>query len=261
MNPPTSPASDPKPTERFSNRVEHYVKYRPGYPTEVLDCLRQNCGLTPQSVIADLGSGTGLLSELFLRHGNRVYGVEPNAEMRAAGEEYLREFPNFTSQSGTAEHTGLPAQSVHFITAGQAFHWFDRSKARPEFQRILKAGGYVVLIWGERRTDTPFLADYDNLLHRYSGEYEKVDHRQVTPEVVTQFFHPGWCKQQTFDYVQNFDWDGLRGRLLSSSYIPLEGSPQFTQMLSDLKGIYQRYAEGGRVPMYYFTKVYWGQMQ
>ena len=162
------------PTVRFSTRVENYVRYRPGYPDAVLAWLRAECDLTPAAVVADIGSGTGKLAELFLRNGNRVFGVEPNREMREAGEGMLAGFPNFVSVDGAAEATTLPAASVDFVTAGQAFHWFDRQTARREFARILKPGGWVVLVWNERRSDSPFLRDYEALLREFASEYEQV---------------------------------------------------------------------------------------
>src|SRR5688572_11145173 len=150
---------------RFSNRVDDYIKYRPGYPGAIVDFLTAACGLTPAAVIADVGSGTGILSELFLKQGNRVFGVEPNQEMREAAERILAGYPSFTSVAGSAEATSLPAQSVDYITAAQAFHWFERERARAEFERILKPGGWVLLLWNERRTDTTaFLRDYEELL-------------------------------------------------------------------------------------------------
>ena len=153
-------------TERFSDRVADYVRYRPSYPPDLLDCLRRNCGLTPHWIIADVGSGTGLLTKIFLENGNRVFAVEPNAAMRAAGEEFLRGFEQLASREGRAEATGLEAHSVDLVAAGQAFHWFDRRRARAEFERILKPSGWVALVWNERLTSTPFLADYEQLLHR-----------------------------------------------------------------------------------------------
>src|SRR5258705_12626233 len=95
------------PTQRFSSRVDNYVRFRPGYPDELIDSLRTENGLTEQAVIADVGSGTGKLTELFLRHGNSVFAVEPNQEMREAGERLLAHFPGFTSIHGTAEATTL----------------------------------------------------------------------------------------------------------------------------------------------------------
>src|SRR5437870_2796600 len=150
-----------RPKERFSRRVENYVKYRPGYPGAVLDWLRQHCGLTADWVIADIGSGTGFLAELFLKNGNRVFGTEPNSEMRAAGETLLKKYSRFVSVDGSAEATGLDSSSVDLITAGQAFHWFDRPRARQEFERILKPGGWAALVWNERLINTPFLVAYD----------------------------------------------------------------------------------------------------
>jgi SAM-dependent methyltransferase len=150
---------------RFSNRADNYARYRPGYPLGVMDILRNQCGLTDASVVADIGSGTGILSELFLRNGNTVFAIEPNAAMRQVADRLLGEFPNFLSIDATAEATTLDASSVDLVTAAQAFHWFDRDRARKEFARILRPGGWVALIWNERRLDsTAFLRDYEQLL-------------------------------------------------------------------------------------------------
>lgn len=248
-----------RPTERFSDRVADYVRYRPGYPPELLECLQRNCGLRPQWVVADVGSGTGLLAKIFLENGNRVFGIEPNAAMRAAGEEFLRGLDQFTSQEGRAEATGLPPRSVDLITAGQAFHWFDRRRARAEFERILKPGGWVALVWNERLTSTPFLADYEQLLHRYSPDYLKVDHRNVEETALDEFFHPGRLRQDTFFMRQQFDWEGVQGRWLSSSYVPAAGQPGHDEMRSELKTIFSRYQQDGLVDWEYKTRVYYGR--
>ncbi|HLK34563.1 MAG TPA: class I SAM-dependent methyltransferase [Terriglobales bacterium] len=253
------PSTELRPTERFSNRVEDYVRYRPGYPPELLECLRRSCGLTPQWIIADIGSGTGLLTKIFLQNGNRVFGVEPNAEMRTAGEELLRAFDRFVSQEGRAEATGLETGSVDLIAAGQAFHWFDRPRARPEFERILKPSGWVALIWNERLTSTPFLADYEQLLHRYSREYSKVDHRNVDESVLAEFFHPGGFRQEVFFMRQQFDWQGVRGRWLSSSYVPAPGQPGHDEMEQELHTCFHRYQQDGLVDWEYKTRLYYGR--
>ena len=249
-----------QPTQRFSTRVENYLKYRPGYPPELLDVLRRHCGLTPAWVVADIGSGTGFLAELFLRNGNRVFGIEPNPEMRAAGETFLEKHSAFTSVAATAEATTLDAHSVDLIVAAQAFHWFDRARARREFVRILKPGGWVALIWYERMTNTPFLAAYEDMLHRYSREYEKVDHRNVTDEVIAEFFHPGLFETFVLPNHQDFDYAGLRGRLLSSSYVPLAGEPGHDEMLATSEKIFRAHAENGRVRFLYHTKIHVGQL-
>src|ERR1019366_8204811 len=124
------------PTGRFSSRVDDYVRYRPSYPSGIVTLLQLHCGLTPVSVVADIGSGTGLLAELFLKFGCVVFCVEPNIQMRIAGEHMLRGFGNFHSVDGRAENTGLGDASVDLAVSGQAFHWFDPVRTRDELRRI-----------------------------------------------------------------------------------------------------------------------------
>jgi SAM-dependent methyltransferase len=248
-------------TLRFSSRVENYVKYRPGYPTDVMDTLTKDCGFMPNSVIADIGSGTGISSELFLKNGNRVLGVEPNREMRETGEKPLGKYPDFMSVNGTAEATTLPDSSVDFVTAGQAFHWFDRERTRKEFARILKPNGWVALIWNERLTDTsPFLRAYERLLQQYGTDYVAVDHRNIDADAITAFFAPGSFLLRKFENCQIFDYDGLKGRLLSSSYSPEAGHPNHPPMLDALRALFDKHQIGGKVSFDYTTLLYLGQL-
>jgi ubiquinone/menaquinone biosynthesis C-methylase UbiE len=249
------------PTLRFSSRVENYIKYRPGYPSVVIDTLASECGLTETSIVADIGSGTGILSELFLKHGNPVFGVEPNREMREAGERLLKQYPNFTSVNGAAEATTLANCSVDFITAGQAFHWFDRIQTRKEFTRILKPDGWVALIWNDRHIDTsPFLCAYEELLHRYGTDFEAVAHRNVDAAAIAAFFAPRSFTLRKFGNRQVFDFDGLRGRLLSSSYAPEPGHPNHLPVLDALRAIFDKHQIDGRVEFTYTTVVYFGHL-
>jgi ubiquinone/menaquinone biosynthesis C-methylase UbiE len=235
--------SPTSPSRRFSSRVENYIKYRPGYPSAVIDTLASECGLTEKSIVADIGSGTGILSELFLKHGNPVFGVEPNREMREASERLLKQHPNFTSVNGTAEATTLANGSVDFITAGQAFHWFDRNQARREFARILKPNGWVVLIWNDRQTDaSSFLREYEELLQKYGTDYQQVNHRNIDTEAITAFFAPQLFTRREFENQQVFDMEGLTGRLLSSSYAPEPGHPNHQPMLEALRAVFLGYA-------------------
>lgn len=247
--------------ERFSNRVEDYVRYRPSYPREVLDTLRDECGLTPQSAVADVGSGTGILTKLFLENGNRVCGIEPNARMREAGEGYLKDFPLFRSVNGTAEATGLPSAAVDFVVAGQAFHWFDAQAARVEFARILKPNGWVAIVWNNREKDTsPFLRDYESLLRAYGTDYEQVAQKYPENDPLDKFFGEGASRGKSFANRQEFDFEGLRGRLLSSSYTPPEGHPNHGPMLVQLRRIFEQHARQGRVAFEYTTKLYFGRL-
>lgn len=249
------------PTKRFSSRVENYARYRPSYPRAVLDLLTAECGLTGASVIADVGSGTGFLSELFLENGNRVFGIEPNKEMREAGESLLKDYARFTSVAATAEATTLGDRSVDFVTAGQAFHWFDRGQARAEFARILKPEGWVVLVWNERRTEaTPFLEAYERLLLTYGTDYETITHKNIGAGELGAFFEPGAFEVGTFENRQVFDLDGLKGRLLSSSFVPDRGHPDHDAMLEELGAIFDAHQENGTVTFEYETKVYYGHL-
>ena len=249
------------PTQRFSTRVDNYLRYRPSYPPQVLNLLREECGLTPDSIVADVGSGTGILSELLLRNGNTVFAIEPNREMREAAERLLAQYERFHSIDGTAEATGLPYRSVHFVTAGQAFHWFDHDRARVEFARILERGGWAVLVWNDRRTDsTPFLREYQQLLHDHAPEYGQVTHKNVGPEDFARFFGPGGYRTATFPNHQLFDFDGLRGRLLSSSYAPEPGQPGHDNMLSRLRELFDAHQQDGKVTFEYETQVFFGRL-
>jgi len=248
-------------TTRFSDRVEDYVKYRPHYPEAILPYLQQTYSFDGSWDVADIGSGTGILTELFLVHndggGNRVFAVEPNAEMRAKAEELLGGDPHFISIDGTAEATGLAAGSVLLIVAGQAFHWFDAVKSRAEFARILRPGGVVVLVWNERLAQSPFEAAYDALIERHGKDYKTTNHRNISDEKIGSFFHPCAFRVKAFPNEQWFDFEGLRGRLLSSSYMPKSG-PGFAPMIGDLRQLFDQYQQGGRVRVGYETKVYSG---
>jgi len=248
------------PTKRFSSRVENYVKYRPTYPPEIIPLLESDCGLTPASIIADVGSGTGLLTELFLKNGNQVYGIEPNPEMRAAGEKILAKYSKFTSVDAAAEATTLPDHSVDFIVAGQAFHWFDREKARLEFQRILKPTGHAIIIWNSRKKGaTPFLDAYEQILQQFATDYSAVRHENVDEDALRTFLGPTFTHRR-LDNQQIFAFESLQGRLLSSSYAPAEGHPNHEPMLRELRRIFDRFEQNGTVPFDYDTDVYWGNL-
>jgi SAM-dependent methyltransferase len=250
------------PTGRFSNRVEDYVKYRPSYPAALITHLQHVRTLRADSVVADIGSGTGLLTELFLTAGNQVFGVEPNREMRAAGEDFLSDFPNFKSINGAAEATTLPDESIDLITAGQAFHWFDRERTKAEFRRILRPAGHVALIWNERVVErSPFLQAYEDLLHRYSEDYKDVDHRRrITGDIINAFFAPSPATLTIFPNKQVFDLESLKGRLLSSSYAPPPGHPNHAPMLADLTKLFAGTQINGTVDFDYETKLYLGTL-
>ena len=251
---------DPK--KRFSSRVENYIRYRPGYPAELVGLLAKECGLKAGSVVVDVGSGTGLLAVKFLESGCRVFGVEPNIEMRLAGERLLAQYSTFTSIGGSAESTGLADGSADFVTAGQSFHWFEPEAAGKELRRILRPNGWAALVWNERKTDTtPFLIAYEDLLLRFATDYIEVNHRntEADPALIPAFFS-GPFREAHFKNQQVFDFEGLRGRLLSSSYAPLPDHPNYKPMLERLEQIFNQYQINGFVTIFYDTHLYYGHL-
>lgn len=263
-------------TARFSNRVDDYIRYRPGYPLELVECLTRQFGLQRAHVIADVGSGTGISSELFLRNGNPVIGVEPNAQMRAAAEQLLGgRYPGFRSVGGTAEDTGLPDHSVDWIVCAQAFHWFDVPRTRAEFARILRppsslapASGRVVLMWNMRLHDTPFLAAYEQFLQGHAtdpAEYAAIRARdERVTDGISQFFGAARFETRHFPNQQWFDFDGLLGRVCSSSYMPARDAAAHPAMCAALERLFREHASataaGPRVEFRYVTLVFTGRL-
>ncbi len=252
---------DPK--TRFSSRVDRYIKYRPGYPQEVIKFLKEKKILSNHSIIADIGSGTGILSEIFLKKGNKVYGIEPNGDMRAAAEKLLDKYSNFISIDGSAEDTNLKTNSIDIITVGQAFHWFNLEKTRKEFFRILKSDGWVVLIWNRRKKRTnEFLKEYEKFLLKYGTDYKAIEKSKLE---FGKFFGGSESNKEYFkvyyDNFQVFDYNGLEGRLLSTSYIPLEDNPKFNDMLFDLKQLFEKFEKDGLIKFEYDTEIIYGQIK
>ena len=245
---------------RFSSRVDDYVRYRPSYPAGIVPLLERDCGLRANSTIADIGSGPGFLAKLFLDFGCAVIGVEPNKEMREAGDRLLAAYNRFNSVDGRAESSGLADSSIDLIASGQAFHWFEPAPARAEFRRILRHPRRVVLVWNERLVTGEFLAGYEGLALRYGPDYRKIDHRRIDADRITEFFeHRDW-KLATFPNVQHFDWTGLRGRLDSSSYAPRPGDANYEPMMASLRRLFDDHQKNGYVDFLYSTNVYYGTL-
>jgi SAM-dependent methyltransferase len=251
--------ASPDPLTRFSDRVADYVRWRPGYPPAVIEALCRHAGLRQGARVADLGSGTGIFSAMLLEAGAAVQAVEPNAEMRAAAEHALGARPGFSSVAGRAEATGLAPASVDLVCAAQAFHWFDQQATRQECRRILRPGGSVALLWNERLVDaTPFLAAYEQLLRRFAVAYAQVDHRRIDAEAIAAFFAPSPVTTVAFPNQQSFAFAGVRGRLLSSSYVPAAGDPRHGPMLAELERIFHQHQSGGEVAFRYTTHAHIG---
>ena len=247
---------------RFSSRVDDYVRYRPRYPQALYAFLRDELRVGAGSVIADVGSGTGIFAEPLLAAGAVVHGVEPNAEMRAAAERLLARYPNFHSVAAAAEATTLPDHFADLVASAQAFHWFDQPRAAAEFKRIAKTGGAVAVVWNQRRKSTAgFVADYESLLLTYGGDYRQVarEHRPMSEADFAKLFDFPF-RRLVFPNAQSLDLPGLRGRVLSASYIPAKGQPGHDALLAALGPLFERYQLDGRVTIPYDTEMFVGRV-
>ena len=247
-------------TERFSSRVDNYVQYRPSYPAEAIDLLRERCGLGRGSAVADLGSGTGILTALLLDAGARVFAVEPNPGMRGAAERLLGGRGGFVSVAGTAEASTLEAHSVGLVVAGQAFHWFDLGKTKKEFKRILKKGGYVAILYYSRSEKTELSKDYEKIVKKYGRNFARV--RETDGRVFGRFF--GKDKYKKYEFwaasVRRLDLDGFISRFLSASYMPKSSERSYKPMIRDIKRIFDKNEKNGVVSMSYDVVLYLGKL-
>jgi len=247
---------------RFSDRVEHYIKYRPGYPRkELLVLLEKEIRLTPKMNIADIGSGTGISARIFLENGNTVYGIEPNEPMRKAAEGWLHEFPNFHSLHGSSEATNLPPHSIDLIVCAQAFHWFNPQLTKAEFLRIAHPDAYLCLIWNDRKRDAPFQQDYESLIQQFAFDYNEISHRNITSERIQDFFAPAEFKEVILYNEQIFDLESLIGRIISSSYMPNRNSPEYNAMEKAIIALFEKHEKKGEVVFAYDTLVYIGRIK
>jgi len=245
---------------RFSSRVGDYVRYRPSYPAALADFLKERASLGPGVVVADVGSGTGIFTRLLLQAGAEVFAVEPNDDMRAAAEAEFGAELRFTSVKGTAEVTGLKDASVALATCAQAFHWFDPVKTRHEFRRILVPDGWCALVWNTAVRRGEFAEGYEEIKGSFGTDFQEIRHENIkASERFGAFFGPGGWKRHVFENFQVLDWDGLKGRLMSSSYAPAAGQPGHEPMIAALRALFERCQRGGTVRMEYETELYLGR--
>lgn len=248
-------------TSRFSDRVDDYVRYRPDYPTALLDWLQHDCGVSTKWLVADIGAGTGISSKMLLDAGYRVIAVEPNAPMRTAAKKWLGGSADFRTIGGSADATGLGDASVDLVTVAQAFHWFDEDATRREFARILRPGGLAAIWWNSRRlTGTPFLEGYELLLQTYGTDYTSVAERYADDARMRVWFGAGFVGSASFPHGQKLDFEALRGRLMSSSYAPKEGHPNHVPMLKALRDLFDACAAQGTISFDYDTRVFAGHL-
>lgn len=246
--------------ERFTSRVDDYVRYRPGYPPALARWLTEHVGAGRE--IVDVGAGTGISSRMLLDEGHTVVAVEPNEAMRGAALQHLAaeaERGRVRVVAGSAEATSLPDGSADVITSAQSFHWFDQEAIKPEWRRVLRPGGVIAIFWNSRRlTGTPFLDGYERLLLDYGLDYTSVSERYADDEHMRRWFGARLRAEARFPHTQALDYDGLRGRLASSSYAPRADHPRYAATIDALRALFEATSEDGRVSFDYDTRVFLG---
>lgn len=249
-------------TKRFGNRVENYAKYRPSYPNEILESINEKMQKKSDYIIADIGSGTGIFSKLLLKTEKIVFGIEPNFEMREYAENYFVENKKFISINGTAENTGLKENSVDLITVAQAFHWFEVEPTKKEFIRIAKDDAYLMLIWNDRKIEkSGFSYEYEEMLKKECSEYSEVSHKNIIDKDIEEFYSPNKVEKIVFSNSQIFNYEELKGRLMSSSYVPVDNKEKMDRILKNLADIFERNSQEGKVKFEYNTTVYMGKIK
>jgi ubiquinone/menaquinone biosynthesis C-methylase UbiE len=236
--------------ERFTGRVAEYERYRLRYPAEVLEMLREHCGLLDTDAVADVGAGTGMLAELFLENGNRVIAVEPNAEMRAVCERLRRRYAGLTVVDAMAEATTLDDASVDFVTVGRAWHWFDQARAVVEFRRILKPGGWVTIVSNRRDRDgSAMMKAYEGILKRFGRDYSELQQQTREPEEIAPLFEAAAVVRQSFHGEQMLTLEELVGQTQSYSVAPQPGDAKYEEMQRGLREFFAEFAVEGLVRM------------
>lgn len=241
------------PKNRFNNRAENYGKYRPTYPREIIQYLEETIGLSKGSIIADIGSGTGILSKVFLENKNKVYAVEPNENMRLVAEKSIGEYNDFHSINGGAEDTNLKEKSVDVITVGQAFHWFETMETRKEFERILKPNGSIVILYNIPKKSDEFMSKFLNFTEKYGEKYIK----ESIKDSKVEFFKDEIIHKNNLINRQEVDFEGLKGLICSYSYMPSEENTKFESMMVELKELFNKYSKNDKVTLEYNTEISW----
>jgi len=245
-------------TAKFTGMADLYAKARPDYAPAFIDWLFSDAGMKAGTVVADIGSGTGIFAKALLSRGSTVYCVEPNADMRHVAEQTLSGFPNFYSVNGTAENTTLAAHCAGFITVAQAFHWFDAVRFKAECARIIKPGGKTVLVWNSRVGTSELVKENAAICEKYCASFKGFSGGLEHMEAVIGRFFDNRFETKRFANDLLFDKTKFVERSLSASYAPKKTDSGYTGYISELEELFERYAVEGMLTMPNETIAYLG---
>jgi len=247
---------------KFDGMGKIYASFRPSYPRAFMEYLRGGVGIRESCAVADIGSGTGILTRQLLESGVQVFAVEPNADMRAVAEADLRGFGGFVSVNGTAESTTLAAHSVGFVTAAQAFHWFDSKRFKAECARIMKPRGKVVLVWNSRDAESALVRENDAINKKYCPDFKGFSGGMRGAENEDDFadFFEGAYETKIFSNDTSCGEQGFIGRNLSASYAPKESDADYQAYVAELRALFAKYSKNGTLRTPNFTRSYAGHI-
>ncbi len=245
---------------RFSVRAGNYEKYRPTYPHLLFDYLTATCAIGPGRVIADIGAGTGILTLGLAGRGSKVMVVEPNPEMRQIAADKLKNYADCELIAATAEVTTLPDRSVHLITCAQSFHWFNAELSKAEFRRIAAPDAHLAVVWNTRNTVSAFEAAYEQLIITYSADYLQVSQHKLTDQQVLSFFAPHQVSYMEFEHADWLNFEQLRGRVFSYSFMPHETDPLAPEIAGKLQQLFDHHHQKGQVHLSYKTRLFLGRI-
>jgi SAM-dependent methyltransferase len=250
-----------KPTDKFTDKAEVYAKYRPNYPIEYIEYLISETCLNEDSIIADVGSGTGILSMQLLERGFTVIGVEPNDDMRAVAEQTLKQDSRFISVKASAENTTIKDNSLDLVTVAQAFHWFNMKQFRVECQRILKQNARVALVWNSREGLSDLNKESADVCREYCTNFKGFSGgMEETPIAFQHFFKDGKYDLKYFRNDLPFDLSGFLGRYLSASYAPKKTDKEYKPFITALSSLFEKYSHNGKIIIPNITRSYLGKV-
>lgn len=250
-----------KPTDKFSGKADVYSKSRPSYPNEYIDYLFSANSLNETSKVADIGSGTGILSRQLLKRGLNVITVEPNDDMRRKAEQDLNEFEHFISIKASAEETTLPDKNLDLVIAAQAFHWFDQEKFKCECKRILKKDAKVALVWNSRDSSNPLIIENAEIFKKYCPSFYGFSGGiGEDEEIFTRFYREGKYEYKRFPNDITLDFNGFLGRNLSASYSLKPEDKDYQLFMEAITDLFEKYNNGGKIVMPNYTRSYLGHV-
>ncbi|HLO27660.1 MAG TPA: class I SAM-dependent methyltransferase [Anaerolineales bacterium] len=246
-------------TEIYSTKAEKYAKYRWDYSLQAIEAIIQIAHVTEQTLAADIGAGTGMLTKHFAGRVRHIYAVEPNDEMRKIAEGQLERFENCSVIKGCAEAIPLGNQSVDLITVAQALHWFDPTRTRAEFRRVLKPKGWLTAIrnYGVDQTLNQAMGRICAEADR-AGLLEAVPHPEEKP--VSYYCGHEDIQRLTYEIEEKQNWDEFIGSLLSASYMPEESHPSYPRLERVARQVFDDLSENGELRVRGETELIIGQV-